>query len=200
MARGPADDYYALLGVARNVTATELRSAWRRLALRWHPDRAGQSATATFQTLLAAYTVLADPVARAKYDRKTGASARTGRAAPAVGLDRISSPLRSLLACGIAQYADDGVIELFLTPDEAAQGGMVTIPMRVLVHCPACAGDRRGPCARCGMTRTIEELFTAWLAVPPGADDGDGLIPSALLPGMIRPVSFRIRIAGGRRS
>ena len=64
------DDYYALLGIDAEADGAELRRAWRRLALRWHPDRAGPGATATFQKILAAYTVLSDPVARAAYDRR----------------------------------------------------------------------------------------------------------------------------------
>lgn len=48
----------------------------------------------------------------------------------------------------------------------------------------------------CGSKRTIDELFSAWLAVPPGVADGAVLKPSALLPGMIRPVSFRVRYQG----
>jgi len=46
------------------------------------------------------------------------------------------------------------------------------------------------------MKRTLDELYSAWLAIPPGATDGDVLIPSALLPGMIQPMAFRIRVRG----
>src|SRR3954471_9293709 len=68
----PSDDYYALLGVEANADDDALRRAWRQLAARWHPDRAGAAATATFQQLSAAYTVLSDPAARAAYDRRRG--------------------------------------------------------------------------------------------------------------------------------
>jgi len=61
MRHGPSQDYYALLGIASSATASQLRSAWRQLALKWHPDRAGDAATATFQKLQAADTVLAAP-------------------------------------------------------------------------------------------------------------------------------------------
>ena len=47
---------------------------------------------------------------------------------------------------------------------------------------------------RCGGRGTIEELFSAWLAVPPGVADSALLAPSALLSGMVRPVAFRIRL------
>lgn len=189
MSSGSPDDYYGMLG----TDATALRRAWRRLAVRWHPDRAGHAATATFQTILAAYTVLSDPVARAAYDRKRSGGG-TSRRAPSVRLDRLSGHLKGLLACGVARRAADDLIELFLTTQEASQGGMITIAMRVPVCCPACAGDAAPSCAKCGSTRTIDELFSAWLAVPPGVVDGAILKPSALLPGMVRPVAFRVRL------
>ena len=193
------DDYYSLLGIAPTADVAELRRAWRRLAVRWHPDRAGHAATVTFQNILAAYTVLSDPVARAAYDRKRSGgtmgapSAATRRRAPSVMLRRLSGSLQALLASGFARHAESGVIELFLAAQEALDGGMVTISMRVPVRCPACAGDAAQSCAKCGSTRTIDELFSAWLAVPPGIADGAILNPSALLPGMVRPVSFRVR-------
>jgi hypothetical protein len=109
-------------------------------------------------------------------------------------LTRLSRPLNVLLASGVARRAEGDVIELFLDTEEATQGGMVTIPMRVPVRCPACAADGAVACARCGSLRTVDDLFSAWLAVPPEVADGALLTPSALLPGMIRPVSFRVRV------
>jgi DnaJ-class molecular chaperone len=220
------DDYYALLGIHAGADGAELRRAWRQLALRWHPDRAGHAATATFQQLAAAYDVLADPVARAAYDRRRraadlGRSARPAPAttsppasppprparppAPGVLLGRVSGPINSLIACGAVRLDDDepGFITLVLHAAEAAQGGMATISMRVELWCPDCAakdgasqGRSATRCPRCGGTRTVEELFSAWLAVPPGVTTGEVLAPSVELPGMVEPVRFRVRFAG----
>ena len=189
------DDYYALLGIDPKAARAELRRAWRRLALRWHPDRAGSEATATFQKIQAAYAVLADPISRAAYDRRqhVPVPATRGRT-PAVRLGRLSGPLAGLLACGIAQRTGGDIIELFLNADEAATGGMVTISMRVPVRCQACAADRNRACNRCAGTRVVDELFSAWLAVPPGVRDGEILPPSAYLPGMLHRVLFRVRL------
>ena len=206
MGAAAGDDYYALLGIDAGATGTELRRAWRRLALKWHPDRAGSGSKETFQKILAAYTVLADPVARAAYDRRRGIRPRgapgsshvppatTRRSAPGVMLRRLSGPLNALLACGVVRQAEDDVLELFLNAQEAAEGGMVTISMRVPVRCPACAAGAAGSCGRCGTTGVVDELFSAWLAVPPEVADGAVLTPSALLPGIVRPVSFRVRL------
>jgi len=111
-------------------------------------------------------------------------------------LGRLSGPLNSLLACGVARRTEDDVIELFLNAQEAGDGGMVTISMRVPIRCPACAANAEALCSRCGGMRTVEELFSAWLAVRPGVADATVLTPSALLPGMVRPVSFRVRLRG----
>lgn len=191
-----ADDYYALLGVDADASSAQLRRVWRRLALQWHPDRAGSHATSTFQKISAAYAVLSDPVARAAYDERRGKPARRTvnvaprRRAPGVMLSRLSGSLNALLACGIARRAGPELIELYLRSEEIAQGGMVSISMRVPVHCRNCAGEA---CGRCGGSGVTEELFSAWLAVPPGVAMGTLLAPSEMLRGMVRPVRFRVQ-------
>jgi DnaJ-class molecular chaperone len=208
----PAVDYYTLLGISANADRDEMRRAWRQLVLKWHPDRAGPGATARFQTLSAAYDVLSDPVARAAYDRRRRASspprptvgpesapgasqAAPRRRAPGVMLRRLTGPLDALIACGVARVVEDGRVELRLNEKEAEQGGMVTISMRVAVHCAICAGRDVALCSRCAGRRTVEEIFSAWLAVPPGVVDGAVLAPSAQLRGVVRPVSFVVRRA-----
>ena len=204
-----ADDHYALLGIEADADGAQLRRVWRRLALRWHPDRAGQDATVRFQKISAAYAVLSDPVARAAYDRRRDApthrsEARSGdspspspaprRRAPGVMLSRLSGSLRALLSGGIARRAEGDLIELLLNAQEAAQGGMITISMRVPIRCPECAAAVAS-CPRCEGRGIIDELFSAWLAVPPEVTEGAILVPSELLSGMVRPVRFRMRIA-----
>lgn len=114
------------------------------------------------------------------------------RRAPGVLMRRLSGALTTLVRCGVARHAADNVIELVVNDEEAAEGGMASISMYVPVRCPACVDDPRGACARCDATRVVDELFSAWLAVPPDVTDGTMLAPSALLPGM-RPVGFRVR-------
>jgi molecular chaperone DnaJ len=64
-------DYYAVLGVSRTVTETELKSSYRKLALQYHPDRNPNNPDAEekFKEVSEAYAVLADSEKRAVYDR-----------------------------------------------------------------------------------------------------------------------------------
>ena len=64
-------DYYQTLGVTRDVDASALKSAYRKAAMKWHPDRnpGDAEAEAKFKALGEAYEVLKDPQKRAAYDR-----------------------------------------------------------------------------------------------------------------------------------
>ncbi|XP_010235192.1 uncharacterized protein LOC100823179 isoform X2 [Brachypodium distachyon] len=74
---GGGGGLYAVLGVASDCSASELRSAYKKLAMKWHPDKcadAGSSgggseaAKARFQKIQGAYAVLSDPNKRILYD------------------------------------------------------------------------------------------------------------------------------------
>lgn len=73
-------DYYELLGVGRDASAAEIKSAYRALVRSMHPDAGGS--VSTFQRLQDAYETLHDPARRARYDRMRSAGTIT-RAAPA---------------------------------------------------------------------------------------------------------------------
>ncbi|MBI4283125.1 MAG: DnaJ domain-containing protein [Chloroflexi bacterium] len=64
--------YYEVLGVDRNTTEGEIRTAFRNLAFKYHPDhnpRKQKWANEKFKEINEAYEVLSDPAKRASYDR-----------------------------------------------------------------------------------------------------------------------------------
>jgi len=63
-------DYYDILGVSVNATEDEIKKAYRKLALQWHPDKNNSSdAEEIFKLITEAYEVLSNPESRRKYDR-----------------------------------------------------------------------------------------------------------------------------------
>ncbi|XP_010261731.1 PREDICTED: uncharacterized protein LOC104600478 isoform X1 [Nelumbo nucifera] len=71
-----SNDFYAVLGLKKECTATELKNAYKKLALKWHPDRCSSSGNSKFvedskkkfQAIQEAYSVLSDENKRFLYD------------------------------------------------------------------------------------------------------------------------------------
>ncbi|MDE6718107.1 MAG: DnaJ domain-containing protein, partial [Muribaculaceae bacterium] len=69
-------DYYEVLGVGKNATADEIKKAYRKMAIKYHPDKFAQSsederkaAEEKFKEAAEAYDVLSDTDKRARYDQ-----------------------------------------------------------------------------------------------------------------------------------
>lgn len=72
-------DYYKILGIDKKATEKEIKAAYRKLALKWHPDKNNESEEAhakaekIFRDVTEAYSILSDPKKRQQHDM--GASA-----------------------------------------------------------------------------------------------------------------------------
>ncbi len=87
-------DYYEVLGVAKTASDQDIKSAYRKLALKYHPDRnpGDKAAEEKFKEAAEAYAVLADSDKRARYDRfghagVPGAAGGAGRSIPTIFTD-----------------------------------------------------------------------------------------------------------------
>lgn len=109
-------------------------------------------------------------------------------------LHRFSGNLTSLLASGAARVEDDDTISLLLSPTEAAKGGMATISLHVDLRCPTCASTpatSAAPCPRCHGTGAVDELYAAWLAIPPVSPTAKSSRPPSTSPACSHPCGSR---------
>ncbi|MGH9774524.1 MAG: molecular chaperone DnaJ [Candidatus Acidiferrales bacterium] len=170
-------EFYEVLGVARNATAEQIKSAYRKAAMRWHPDRNPQNkaeAEEKFRLAAEAYSVLSDSQKRALYDQ-FGHAGVSGRGAAGPGFDAsIFEEFRDVMGDFFgfqdifgggarqrgrgsrAQRGNDLRYDMTLTFEEAAAGVQTKIKLPRLENCEACNGTGAKPgtgmstCQTCG--------------------------------------------------
>src|SRR2546423_6159459 len=167
-------DYYEVLGLSRGATEAEIKSAYRKLAVRYHSDKnpGDQEAEEKFKEAAEAYSVLSDAEQRARYDRfghagVSGAAAGAGWGAQ--GFGGIEDILGDLFGFGdvfggrsagsrrtAAQRGADLRYDLEMTLEEAAAGMTAQLRIPRLEMCEACRGTGAAPgtqpetCQACG--------------------------------------------------
>ncbi len=82
-------DYYEILGLSKSASTDEIKKAYRRLALKYHPDRGGKEAEEKFKEVNEAYQILSNPEKRRQYDQfgRTDFSAGANRGGGFEGFD-----------------------------------------------------------------------------------------------------------------
>jgi molecular chaperone DnaJ len=161
-------DYYQIIGVDRNATQDEIKKAYRKLALKYHPDRTkgDKNAEAKFKEAAEAYEVLVDPNKKAQYDRfgeeglKGAFSGRGGGFSwedfthardfedifgnifgDSIFGDFFGTRQTRRQRRATGQRGADLRVNLKLTLEEIAGGADKTIKIKKYMQCPVCSGS-----------------------------------------------------------
>lgn len=179
-------DFYTTLGVARTASDDEIKLAYRKLAMTWHPDRnnGSREAEEKFKEITEAYDVLRDPPKRATYDRFGEAGLRGGSGGfHHVDLSEALNIFMRDLG-GFAGFGDlfgagggggtgpragsDIRITFPLRLAEVATGVERALPAKLLMSCDRCGGKGAEPgteaarcaaCAGAGEVRRAQRSF-----------------------------------------
>lgn len=152
-------DFYELLGVARDADGATLKSAYRKLAMKYHPDRNPGDADAEtqFKAVGAAYEVLKDPQKRAAYDQYGHAAFQQGGPGGAGGQDfgDIGDIFETIFGQAFgggggggrqrARRGADLRYDMEITLDEAFHGKSTEIEIEVSQSCDTCGGSGATP-------------------------------------------------------
>jgi DnaJ-class molecular chaperone len=139
------EDWYSVLGVDKKATVDEIKSAYRKLALKYHPDKGGgDPAAERFVLISEAYKTLSNPMDRSLYDSRSETTVE----------------------------GDGGDLDVYatveLTLEEVAKGTNKTVEYSRMVVCPICSGAGDLSCS-CMGKRIITVREKVGVVIPPGA-------------------------------
>jgi len=166
-------DYYEVLGISKDADSNMIKKAYRKLAMKYHPDRNpdDESAAASFREVTEAYEILSDKEKRSRYDQYGhagvndqmggfGAGGFQGSHAYRDFGDLFGDAFGNIFGGGgdarQSNRGSDLRYDLELTLEEAATGKEVSLDIPKHEHCDTCGGSgaRPGthpvPCSTCG--------------------------------------------------
>lgn len=177
-------DYYEVLGVEKNASADEIKKAYRKKAIQYHPDKnpGDKAAEEKFKEAAEAYEVLSDPQKRQRYDQfgHAGMGGAGGFSGGGMSMEDIFSHFGDIFGGAGFDLGDlfggggrsrgprmrrgsDMRVKVRLTLEEIATGCEKKIKVRKLVHCKSCNGTgsedgRTETCPTCkGTGRTVRQ-------------------------------------------
>lgn len=179
-------DYYDILGVSKSAAADEIKKAYRKLAIKYHPDKnpGDKEAEENFKEAAEAYEVLSNPEKKQRYDQfgHAGAAAGGGYGGGHMNMEDIfsqfgdifgggGSPFDSFFGGGgqsgggrRVQRGSNLRIKVKLTLEEIAKGAEKKIKVNKQVTCKTCDGsgakDRSSvqTCSTCGGSGTVRRV------------------------------------------
>jgi len=182
-------DYYEVLGLGREAGEADIKKAYRRLAMKHHPDRAPDNpdAEASFKEAKEAYEVLSEPDKRAAYDRfgHAGVNHQQGMGGGFAGGDAFNDIFGDVFGDifgagrrgGRSQVfrGADLRYELELSLEQAVAGDSVNLELPTQAECARCAGAGAEPgtnpvscktCGGAGQVRVAQGFFSIQQTCP----------------------------------
>ncbi len=182
-------DYYEVLGVDKNADTATIKKAYRKTALKYHPDRNpdDKAAEEKFKEAAQAYEVLSDEDKRARYDRfgHAGVSGNGGFAGGGMSMEDImdqfsdifgGSPFDTFFGGGGGRSRRSGGtrgsnlrIKVALTLKEIAKGTTKKIKVKKQVPCETCKGSGAkdtnavASCSTCGGSGYVRQIRSTFL-------------------------------------
>lgn len=185
-------DYYEILGVSKSSTADEIKKAYRKVAMQFHPDRnpGDKEAEEKFKEAAEAYEVLSDQDKRAQYDRfgHAGVNGRGGGGAHGMNMDDIFSNFGDIFGDDIfgSFFGGGGGrqrgggrtrgtrgsnlrIKLKMNYEEIAKGANKTVKVKKYTTCSTCTGSGAKDkssiqnCGTCNGTGQVRKVTNTFL-------------------------------------
>ena len=185
-------DYYDVLGVAKDASADDIKKAYRKLALKFHPDRnpGDKKAEEAFKEVAEAYEVLSEPERRSRYDQFGHAAVQGATFQGQPGGGGVHDPYDIFEQVfggrggsifdelfgggggrGGARRGSHLRVDVTLTFEEMAKGCRKTISLRRHETCAACSGSGAKPgtsrraCPTCGGVGQVRQVAFGFMQV-----------------------------------